>query len=563
VPDFPPFYIMDPQQQIDTLLETIRISVQDEVSSLLGVEFFLADDDKIPTTKAGAFNSFGGKQICTQIDIGGEVEGAGALFVDISDAVMLAGTLIMMSSSEINEIIGREEFNEEIESSYREISNIVCSTMTRNFGDAYPKSCCFERKEDKEIVPSTVDIESDEPVKNELFYQVSFSMVLTGTPLGEMVILLPAATFDMQFEDLPVENLLEAVPVEQLSPDSSIQEEQQSDIQQTKKRVDEIFSNCRRRMRDEANEILGLEVQLTHIDNKIINKKQFFSEEVADKQIVAEIEVTGDIEDTVFFSTSMKNAIWVGGKLIMIPDEELQMYADEENFNLDIEDAYGEILNIFSGILTTVFEEEHTEKIRFIKTGIKQIVPADVEPSGDEPIPDQEYWVSSMNLILEDSELGVIHILFPTRILQGKQIGEIAEGVEDTEYADGSTDLGGVADIILIGDDANEASKLRVVLKTRGYVVRVLSFKDNVSDFLSTEIKAVYLVTQDVDEQAFGVAIKVSSVCSLPLIAAAPGWTKTKVIKAVKYGIKDILLTPADTEDIEENISNNLNQLAA
>ena len=546
---------MDPQKRIDTILETIRISVQDEVTSLLGVEFFLADDDRKPTTKAGAFTSFVEKQICTQIDIAGEVEGAGGLFVSINDAIMLAGTLIMMPSSEIHEIIGREEFNEEIENSYGEIANIICSSMTHNFEDAYPKSCRFVRKEEREIVASGVDMESDEPVKNEMFYQVSFSMILAGTPLGEMVLLLPAAAFDMQFEDVPVDDPLEPGSGPDLTADSVLQEQQRPDIAQSKKRVDAIFSNCRRMMRDGVNELLGVEVQLMHIDNRIINKRHFFSKEVTGKQIVAEIEVTGEVEDKVFFSISMKDAIWVGGKLIMIPDTELEMYADEENFNLDMEDAYGEVLNIFSGILTTVFEDEYTKTIRFIKAGFQQVVPMDVEPSGDGPIPDQEYWVSSMNLILDDNELGVFHILFPVRMLQLEQIGEHA--------ANGTGDLGGVADILLIGDDADEAGKLRDVLRTRGYVVRVLSFKDNVNDFISREIKAVYLVTQDVDEQAFGVAIKVSSVCSLPLIAAAPGWTKTKVIKAVKYGIKDILLTPADTEDIEENISNNLTRLAA
>ena len=130
--------------------------------------------------------------------------------------------------------------------------------------------------------------------------------------------------------------------------------------------------------------------------------------------------------------------------------------------------------------------------------------------------------------------------------------------------AGGGTDgQKGTVDILLIGDDANEVAKLRNILGGRGYVVRVLTFKDNVYNFISGELKAVYLVTQDVDEQAFGVAIKVSSACSLPLIAAAPGWTKTKVIQAVKYGVKDILLTPANTKDIEENIANNLVKLAA
>jgi hypothetical protein len=58
----------------------------------------------------------------------------------------------------------------------------------------------------------------------------------------------------------------------------------------------------------------------------------------------------------------------------------------------------------------------------------------------------------------------------------------------------------------------------------------------------------------DVNEKAFAVAIKISSACSLPLIAAGPGWTRSKVISAVKYGINDILLTPASSDDIADKI---------
>jgi hypothetical protein len=93
--------------------------------------------------------------------------------------------------------------------------------------------------------------------------------------------------------------------------------------------------------------------------------------------------------------------------------------------------------------------------------------------------------------------------------------------------------------------------------------VKLLSFKDNVHKYIPGQLKAIYLVMRDVNEQAFGMAIKVSAAASLPLIAAGPGWTRTKVIKAVKYGVRDILLTPASKEDIEENITNNLMSLAA
>jgi len=56
---------------------------------------------------------------------------------------------------------------------------------------------------------------------------------------------------------------------------------------------------------------------------------------------------------------------------------------------------------------------------------------------------------------------------------------------------------------------------------------------------------------------------QISSASSLPLIAVGPGWTKTKVIKAVKYGVDDILLTPASDAEIEEKIDSVSAQIAA
>ena len=351
---------MDPRKQIDTIFEAIQASVQDDVTSLLGIEFLLTDVEKNLVTKADYFNNLAGNQICAKMDVAGEVEGSGGLFVDIKNAILLAGTLIMLPHSELDEIVASEDYNDEIEDSYGEIINIIFSSFNLNFGEMYPKSCRFLRKEQERVVPLKVEIESDEPVKNEIFYRVGFSMILDGTPMGEMGILLPAVPFDIQLDS--------ASTVEPSEPVESVD--------------------------------------------------------------IAEVQ----------------------------------------------------------------------------------------EPQKEN-----------------------LHVLAAT----------------------GADHLDDPVDILLIGDDEDEVAKLRDVLGGSGYVVQVLSLKDNVHNFISKELKAVYLVTRDVDEQVFGMAIKVSSACSLPLIAAAPGWTKTKVIKAVKYGVRDILLTPANTEDIEENIANNLVRMAA
>ena len=366
---------MNSQQELDTILETIQVTVQDEVASLLGAEFFFTDVEKKTVTRAEAIEVPGGRKICAKFDLEGEIKGGGALLVGLKDAILLAGTLIMLPSSELDEVIYREEYNAEIEDSYGEIANIICGSLTSGFAENYPKTCRFIKKELEEVIPGEVDTDSDQPVKNETYYQTSFSMSMDGTPLGKMAILLPAAPFGLSLDDTSSTDSRDIEATNEFTPDTAIRE---------------------------------------------------------------------------------------------------------------------------------------------------QAVPSSMA-EGQEVLKEKSQNVS----------------------------------------AEPDNDHGAPADILLIGDDEDEVVKLREALGKRGYGVQVLSFKDNVSSFISAELKAVYLVTQDINEQVFGVAIKVSSSCTLPLIAAAPGWTKTKVIKAVKYGVRDILLTPASTEDIEENIANNLVRLAA
>jgi len=821
---------MDPQKRIDKILEATQSRIQDEVAALLGVEFTLTNFEKAVVSKTEAFDNFVGKQICAKIDVVGEVEGCGGLFLGVKDAIRLGGTLIMLPSSELDEMISREEYSEEIEDSYGEIANIIAGSFTQDFEEMYHKSCRFVRKEQEKISPAKVEIESEEPVKNEQFYQVRSSMNLAGASMGEIIMLIPATPFGLQLgepsvessddshttsetavvdsavvpdpvaapvfniekhkkrvdrvltacqekmagelgallgvdvdltdlklsfiskedfffetvlgkqviadmdvvgdlEDksffsiglknaiylgglmimLPPSELENAVNEEDFGEDAkdaygeianiisgvytSVFEEQytktfrfikksiqqvapmkvepesdepipnrifylssmslsvdgkeqgevhmlfpadmlqlntlvqdetgsssqaeysenaknsgddETDFAQTsagvtvedtvqkgtdpsfnierhKKRVDKILGICQEKMGDEVGALLGIDVRLIDIENRIVNKEDFFFEEVSGKQIIANMDVVGEIENNSFLSVTVKDAIRIGGTLIMLPESELHASIDDEDFNPDMEDAFGEIANIISGVVTAVFEEEYTKRVRFIKTGLQQIIPMKVDLPSGEPIPDQDYYVSSMGLVMGDKEFGRLHLLFPAEMLQLDRLYKnTEEGLEEKDGQSASivheqqnngqistaavaaaVKGGALTDILLISDDETEVVKLRNVLVNRGFEVRVLSFKDDVYNFISRDLKAVYLVTREVDEQAFGVAIKVSSSCSLPLIAAAPGWTRTKVIKAVKYGIKDILLTPADTEDIEENIANNLLKLAA
>ncbi|TKB10303.1 chemotaxis protein CheX [Desulforhopalus sp. IMCC35007] len=821
---------MTQQKRIDKILQAVKARVQEEVGALLGTVFALTDESYDRVSKEDAFADLQGKQISAEMDITGEVSGKACLLAGIKDAIRLGGTLIMLPLTELGEVIGREEYSEEIEDSYGEIANIIAGSFTKDFEEMYPKSCRFVRKNQEKIVPAKVEIDSAAPVENVQLYRVSWAMSLDGTSMGNLIVLLPAVTFELEEESAAKSAQPAAEENTESTSDTNVSGEVEEvvaaqpddaapvkiDFEKQKKRIDRILDECQSRLQNEIGGLLGVPAVLTDIRNYFVGKEEFFEDRVTGKQIIADMEVVGDAEGNSFFCASIKDAVHLGGVLIMLPPTELEITVSEEEFGADAQDAYGEITNIISGVYTAVFEEQHTKKLRFIKKGLTEVQPAQVDIASAEPIPDALYYVSSLSLSVDGKQLGKVQMLFPAALLElfppghetkpveekpsaatpqtaavhdenteeepvnrssesveksqvnvtqhkakvdkllglcqkkmqeevsnllgtdvklrdisnkvidkegfffdevsAKQVittlevvgalegksylaidlrdairvggtlimlpaGELESVVSDEEFGEDAADaygeianiisgvytaifeeqytknirfirkdlqqvtpmkieiesdepipdenyyqssmvleIGGSQygkinllfplslielegllavneadageslpqtarssdtdtdahersqkvtsereslDILIIGDDEATAETMVSTFLDLGYRVKKLSFKDNIHDYLPGELKAVYLVMHEVNEQVFGSVIKISAACNLPLVAAGPGWTRSKVIKAVKYGVRDILLTPATKDQIKESINSNLLEMAA
>jgi chemotaxis protein CheY-P-specific phosphatase CheC len=592
---------MKAQQKIDKILESVTKKIQEEVTALIGAVLTLSESENTLISKEEFFDQPVGKQIVAKLEITGGVEGRGCLLVSVKDAIRLGGTLIMLPIQELEKVISSEDYNEETKDSYGEIANIIAGSYTKVFEEMYPDPCRFIRKEQEIIVPSKVDIESDEPFPNQLLYQITSSMKLDDVVMGDLNVLLPAAAFGLEKKE-------ETKPAEDNSRSKSkgIQEKVESssgetrpaqggkelreekpvvspfDFNKHRKRVDALLSGCQAKIQEEVSALLGVDVQLGGLENRPVAKEGFFLNEVSGKQVLAHMKVTGEAEDRSYLFIGIKDAIRIGGTMIMLPPFELEAAVTEDEFTEDAADAYGEIANIIAGVYTGFFEEQYIKKLRFVRTELEQVVPLRVETVSDEPLPDQMYYMSSSDITIDGKALGKIQMLFPIMLLQLEGLEQSQESGEDeakkgtaipgkkettrtaAQPAErGETKKKSNVDILLISDDDKEAAKITLVLEDADFSVETLSFKHNVNNYISDNLKAVFLVMQEVDEQAFGVAIKVSSSCSVPLIAAGPAWTRSKVIKAVKYGVSDILLTPASEQDIQEKIDNNMVKLAA
>ncbi|MDK9707935.1 MAG: hypothetical protein OEL83_12875 [Desulforhopalus sp.] len=594
-PPKPKFDREQHKKKVDRILAECEKRLSGEVSTLLGVDVTLDELDTKLISKEEFFSEkVVGKQVVTNMEMVGDLQGASYFTVGLKDAIHLGGVLIMLPPSELITVVNEEEFNDDARDAFGEVANIVSGVYTAVFEEQYPKKLRFIRKAFDQVSPNKVAVDSEEPIPNQEYYCQSMQLLVSGKQLGEVHMLFPAHLLQLEIivED-EVPPVAAEAPVTSVQPDNAIQNTgskessnskdnlpprkpegvislAKTNAEKHKKLVDKLLAACRDKMVDEVSALLGTDVHLNNQENKVVAKENFFLEEVSGKQVIAHMDVVGELEGKSYLTINLRDAIRVGGVLIMLPAQELESVVSSEVFGEDTKDAYGEIANIIAGVYTSVFEEQYTKNIRFVKTDLQQVSPMKVEIDSDDPFPNGYFYLSSSELSLGENVLGKVQILFPLSLLgltgllevEEAQIEEDAQTPAAQEFSR-TENRSAIPDILLIGDDDVESAKISAILGGMDFVVKTLSFKDNVHNYIPGELKAIYLVMKDVNEQAFGAAIKISSSCSLPLIAAGPGWTRTKVIKAVKYGVRDILLTPASKDDIAENVANNLLQKAA
>lgn len=584
----PPKKHVDPEKQkkrIDKLLTLCKEKLGEDISGLMGTTIsFSGLENKLLSKEELFLDELERKQVIADMDIVGELEGNAYFLTELRDAIHLGGVLIMLPPNELDGAMIDEEFSEDSKDAFGEIANIVSGVYTQVFEEQYPEKIRFIKKEIQPIVPMKVDIESDDPMADQQYYVSSMELSIDGEACGRVRMVLPAQLFHLLQEKVETEEQpqVEAPPTEKSAnaaePKSDIEPEAAPaspavdpsfDQEKHRKRVNKLLETCRKQMEEEVSALLGSSIKFSGMENRLVSKEDFFFDIANGKQVMTDMEVTGELDGKSYLMVSLKDAIHLGGVLIMLPPSELESVVSDEDFGEDTKDAFGEIGNIIAGVYTAVFEEQYTDKIRYIKKDLDVVVPMKVDIESDEPIPDVEYYLSTMNLSVDEESKGQVHMLFPAQMLKLDSASAVkVEEKPDPVSEESKVGVVGqqqhrAVDILLISDDEISAQKIIAVAEAKGLSCRKISFKDDVKAALTHEIRAVYLVMQNVNEQAFGLAIKVSSSSSLPLIAAGPDWTRTKVIKAVKYGVNDILLTPASNEDVQENMENNLVQMAA
>lgn len=319
---------------------------------------------------------------------------------------------------------------------------------------------------------------------------------------------------------------------------------------------------------EELGALLGESFELYDYLSRVVSKQNFLSQ-FQSRILVTNLAVSGDKYGTAFSVMTLAGAITLGGTLIMLPQDEISKKIKSGQLREDEEDAFGEVINILTGAYSHAFGEFFPNKLRLKKDRMSNVAPTKVDISSQEPFPDGEYFLASYQMRLGNQNLDQMHILIPPDLVSMSMqdvenlkknpsrgaTGQSSGKGPGTIYIQGQEGGGGQPAIAVISEDSQQAQFFSASLEAEGVELIKLKLRDKMQERLqSYNVLGAFLVLKKIDDKSLASLIKVRSMLKgrCPLIIAGPEWTKATVFQAVRYGVKDILTTPADPAQVVE-----------
>lgn len=374
-----------------------------------------------------------------------------------------------------------------------------------------------------------------------------------------------------------------------------------------KKLTDVVFNATINQIGEEIGALLGQDLTCDDIQLVMTSRADFFSEHCNEKATMAYMKVSGDRSGCGYMFAQIPDAIVLGGTLIMLPEDQIAEQVQQRQLEGEVEDAFNEVANILAGGLTQVFLDRYPKQLRFVRTESEIVTPTKIDPDGDQPFAEGTYYLASFAIHMEGYELHRIQLLFPADIFDldataapqaapagtAEQAaaaatpvaaGGTAEAAPAAATAAPSSDQRSVASqaaaefaaatsqptataapppsgpplVLVISEESSAAQPFADALTSAHYDCKVLGFQEDIkAPFQTNQILGAILVMSQVSEKGFATAIKLQSSGQAlpPLIFAGPEWTRSTVLRAVKYGAQDILIVPATEGEIEEKIN--------
>lgn len=523
-------------------------------------------------------------------------------------AIELAGRLVMLPQDEINAHKKQKALDGDLLDAFAEIANIVSGVLNQVFHEAFPEKKIRLVKGNIETYPAKT---KDIPLPEGVLSSHAGSLALKGENLGFFQLFYPHGLLDRsdagekadaaggpageasspgkstQAAEAPVSAGAKDAPVttaaggespaaEAPAAEAPAPEALPAEDLLGEDFVREFLIEGLEPVREELEALLGYLVAFEE-QKTFWRKKSELLAKTRGKQVLTRIRVGGEKEGYGYILLPLKDAVYFGGLLLMMPADSIAQVVKSGTFDGEVADAFGELANILVGCYSNQFKSAFPRRLTLKRDSLEAIVSGKTDPESDHPFPADDYYLVSARIRMGDKHYGPIELFFPAGILGlsgdsgfepapapgATAAAAPAEGPRESQKPgdrksqsqnfDPEMPPGAVSAarriVALIGRDDAELEKIENGIRETGAQINRLDPDENLKDALSgDDTGCVFLLISKVNDQGLARAIRIKAAMSkkCPLILAGPGWTKTMVIKARRYGADDILVTPAD-----------------
>ncbi len=583
---------MNHRERLEQTLSLCRDRIQEEVAALIGKPFHLgAPVFRLIDGHALGSEEVGSGRVFAPVRLDGEVEGMGLLLLRLRDALRIGGLLVMLPEVELRQAVEAEAWSEEMADTFAEVAGIVCGALSAVFKEQYPRQVRFLAA-GQQAVPAGEPVAAASLPAGEVLV-LSLPMEAEGCDFGAFTLALPAAPFglvaagaattpaeavDGDAEFARPDGDADTIRADGAAWPAAVDAPERPDNQRLARRV---MADCLARTADAVGNLLGGSLRITPERQLVLDRQEALAQ-AGGLQVLTRLTVRGEGEGEGCVLTDLPTAAALGGSLLMLPEHELAAAMGADRLDPDLADGFAEVVTVIAGACTAVFaEQDRVARLGFDRGPVETAVP------DRRTLPASGYCLAAGRVSFAGRDLGRLQLLVPASLL-GVELPELSAdaALEEAERSTGAgpeatvtasetaekegsgpgceSDPPPAVEVVLFSDDRGESERILAMLAEMGCTGRVCHFKDPVQGALAPGVRMVVLVMGEVSEQGFGVAIKLASAgLRAPLVAAAPAWTRTLVLQAVKYGVRDILVTPVTAADLRQRMAAAPEHLAA
>jgi CheY-like chemotaxis protein len=341
----------------------------------------------------------------------------------------------------------------------------------------------------------------------------------------------------------------------------------------------EMLASALKQAGEESGMLLGQELAITLSDSLTTSKTSFFGG-LDDSCFVIGVDSREAYSGQFYLLFSLRDAIVMSSILLGIPPARIQEKRRLCIIENDDIDAFAEIANMINGAFNTVFQGSLPNKVHLKMLSPKKFIPDVDKLSETEPLPEGDYLMFRSKLEMPDQELNYLDVLIPVELgnqfdppseetpapsaeEEGAVTGEealaepqtkVTEGVAAAATLEAGSAEDGVDSVVVLEDDHEERSQMVAAAGSSGYQVVEGTLNADIKDlFAGRNVRLVLIGSHDANDHELAVCIKVNAIrqdSPPPIIMSAQRWTRTAVLKALKYGAREIIIKPCSQEEL-------------